>query len=242
MKYSLIIFFGICALKFIWDLFFGIWDFLRISTNDNPRIDNFTPPLHPIWGKGPGDGGLFTFELPLHPIMKNLSAKDIEIMSPVGSYESLMAAIQGGANSVYFGIGHLNMRSKSTVNFTLDDLDKISGICRENDIRSYITLNTVIFDEELPMMRSIIDAAKKAGINAIIASDQAVIQYARETGVELHMSTQTNITNIGAVKFYSAFADVMVTARELKLEQVKEITEAIEIEQVKGPSGKSCPD
>ena len=165
------------------------------------------------------------------------TAKDIEIMSPVGSYESLMAAIQGGANSVYFGIGHLNMRSKSSKNFTLDDLKEISSIARKNNLRTYITLNTVIYDEELDEMKKIVDAAKKNHISAIIASDQSVIQYAREMGMEVHMSTQTNITNIAAVKFWSNFADVMVTARELNLKQVKEITREIETQQIKGPSG-----
>jgi len=163
---------------------------------------------------------------------------DVEIMAPVGSYESLMAAIQGGANSVYFGIGNLNMRSKSSKNFTLEDLKKISNICKENNIRTYITLNTVIYDHELDNMKQIVDAAKENGITAVIASDQSVIQYAHSKGVEIHMSTQTNITNIEAVKYYSAFADVMVTARELEIKQVKAITEAIEKENICGPSGR----
>jgi U32 family peptidase len=169
---------------------------------------------------------------------QKLSSKDIEIMAPVGSYESLMAAIQGKADSVYFGIGHLNMRSKSTLNFTSEDLKTIADICRENHIHSYITLNSVIFDEELAIMRTIIDDAKKSGITAIIASDQAAIQYARQAGMEVHMSTQTNITNIEAVRYYSGYADVMVTARELNLGQVKAITKTIEKEQIKGPSGR----
>jgi U32 family peptidase len=168
----------------------------------------------------------------------NLNPKDIEIMAPVGSYESLMAAIQGKADAVYFGIGHLNMRSKSTLNFTIEDLKKISGICQENGINSYITLNSVIFDDELEEMKRIVDEAKFAGITAIIASDHAVLQYARQAGMEVHMSTQANITNIGAVRFFAQFADVMVTARELNLDQVKAITEAIEKEQIKGPSGR----
>lgn len=162
---------------------------------------------------------------------------DVEIMAPVGSYESLMAAIGGGANSVYFGIGNLNMRSKSSKNFTLDDLIKISEICKENNIRTYITLNTVIYDHELPAMREIVDAAKANNITAIIASDQSVIQYAYSVGMEIHMSTQTNITNIEAVKYYSQFADVMVTARELEIKQVKAITTAISRENICGPSG-----
>ena len=167
-----------------------------------------------------------------------MNHREIEIMAPVGSYESLMAAIQGKADSVYFGIGHLNMRSKSTLNFTSEDLKTISEICRENHIRSYITLNSVIFDEELDIMRSIIEDAKKAGINAIIASDQAAIQYAVETGMEVHMSTQTNITNIEAVRYYAKYADVMVTARELNLDQVGAITKVIEKEKIKGPHGE----
>jgi len=169
---------------------------------------------------------------------KKLSPGDIEIMAPVGSHESLAAAIQGGADAVYFGIGHLNMRSKSSLNFTSDDLRSIVKICRENDIKSYITLNTVVFDEELAEMRTVIDDAKSTGITAIIASDHAVIQYARQIGMEIHMSTQTNITNIEAVRYFAAFADVMVTARELNLDQVKAITEAIEKENICGPSGK----
>jgi putative protease len=166
-----------------------------------------------------------------------MTAKDVEIMAPVGSYESLMAAIQGGANSVYFGIGKLNMRSKSSQNFTIDDLARISDIAHQNKLRTYITLNTVIYDEELEEMRTIIDAAKKNNISAIIASDQSVIQYANKQGVEVHMSTQTNITNFEAVKYWSQFADVMVTARELNLNQVASITRKIEEEQIKGPSG-----
>ncbi len=164
--------------------------------------------------------------------------RQIEVMSPVGSYESLMAAIQGGADSVYFGIENLNMRAKSSKNFTLDDLVRISSICKENGIRSYITLNTVIYDNELSLMCSIVDAAKDNGITAIIASDQAVIQYANSVDMEVHMSTQTNISNIEAVKFYARFADVMVTARELSLDQVNDIIRAIEEQQIKGPSGK----
>ncbi len=166
-----------------------------------------------------------------------MTAKDVEIMAPVGSYESLTAAIQGGADSVYFGIEQLNMRSKSSNNFTLNDLVTISDICKKNKIRTYITLNTVIYDNELPLMQSIVDAAKKNEITAIIASDQSVIQYANEVGMEIHMSTQTNITNIGAVKYYAHFADVMVTARELNLKQVKAITDAIIKENITGPSG-----
>lgn len=167
-----------------------------------------------------------------------LSAKDIEIMAPVGSYESLHAAIQGGANSVYFGIGNLNMRSKSSQNFTLEDLVKISAICHDNNIRTYITLNTVIYDHELELMRQIVDAARANNISAIIASDMSVIQYVHSVGMEIHMSTQTNITNLEAVRYYAQFADVMVTARELALEQVKAITSKITEQNICGPSGE----
>ncbi|MCD4698715.1 MAG: U32 family peptidase [Bacteroidales bacterium] len=158
-------------------------------------------------------------------------------MAPVGSYESLMAAIQGGADSVYFGIGHLNMRSGSSKNFTIDDLTEISSIAQNNNLRTYITLNTVIYDDELDLMRSIVDAAKMNKITAIIASDQAVIQYSNKAGMEVHMSTQTNITNIEAVKYWAQYADVMVTARELSMKQVAGIIRAIESQQIKGPSG-----
>lgn len=167
-----------------------------------------------------------------------MKLNNVEIMAPVGSYESLMAAIQGGADSIYFGVGQLNMRSKSSNNFSTDDLVQISNICKENKIRSYLTLNTVVFDDELDQMKEIIDAAKVNNITAVIASDQSVIQYANEVGVEVHMSTQTNITNLGAVKYYAQYADVMVTARELSLKQVKSITQAIKDQQIKGPSGR----
>ena len=159
-------------------------------------------------------------------------------MAPVGSYEALSAAIQAGAGSVYFGIGRLNMRSKSAKNFTLDDLNKIATICNENNVKSYVTINTVVFDEELDEMRQLVDAVKSNGISAIIASDQSVIQYARQIGVEVHMSTQCNITNIEAIKYYSQFADVMVTAREVSVNQVKAITRKIEEQNIRGPKGE----
>jgi putative protease len=151
----------------------------------------------------------------------------IEIMAPVGSYEALMAAIQGGADAVYFGIGQLNMRSRSTVNFSLDDLAEISRLCNTNRIKSYLTLNTIIYDNEIIEIKSILTAAKKHGISAIIASDWAVIQEAQKIGVDVHISTQCNITNIEAVRFFSRFADVMVTARELNLKQVANIVEKL---------------
>lgn len=165
-------------------------------------------------------------------------AEDIEIMSPVGSMEMLMAAIQGGANSVYFGIGSLNMRSKSSKNFTIDDLENIADLCKDHGVKSYITLNTVVYDGELAEMKKVVDAAKKFGVSAIIASDISVIQYAYSQGVEVHISTQSNVTNIEVVRFYSHFADVMVTARELNLGQVKEIIETIERENIRGPKGE----
>lgn len=164
--------------------------------------------------------------------------KDIEIMAPVGSYESLMAAIQAGANSVYFGIEQLNMRAKSSNNFTFEDLKKIVATCNEHNIKTYLTVNTVIYDKELELMRQVIDAAKANGVTAIIASDQAAIAYARSKDVEVHISTQVNISNIETVRFYSLFADVVVLARELNMDQVKAIYEAIVRENIKGPSGK----
>ncbi len=163
---------------------------------------------------------------------------NIEIMSPVGSFESLMAAIQGGAGSVYFGVGKLNMRARSSVNFSLDDLSKIIRICRRHNVKSYLTLNTVIYDEELHEIREIIDTAKTNGITAVIASDISVLEYARSRGIEIHISTQCNITNIAAVKFYSQYADVMVTARELTLEQVAAITRQIKEQDIRGPKGE----
>ncbi len=167
-----------------------------------------------------------------------ITAKNIEIMSPVGSYESLMAAVQGGADAVYFGIENLNMRANSSKNFTINDLQKISAICQKHNIRTYITLNTIIFDNELKLMKQIVDEAKENNISAVIASDVSVMKYAKSKGVEVHISTQCNITNFEAVKFYSQFADVIVTARELELKQVKAIIDSIEKEEIKGPSGK----
>jgi len=164
--------------------------------------------------------------------------KHIEIMAPVGSYEALSAAIQAGSGSVYFGVGKLNMRSRSTKNFSLDDLKEISSICREHAINSYVTINTIIYDDEMEAMRQLVDACVEYGITAVIASDQAVIQYARSRSMEVHMSTQTNITNIEAVRYYAQYADVMVTARELSLDQVAVITQAIKDEQIIGPSGE----
>jgi len=166
-----------------------------------------------------------------------MKRSDIEIMSPIGSYESLQAAIQGGAASVYFGVEQLNMRSKSSFNFTLEDLGTIVGICREHGIRSYLTVNTVLYDQELDDMRRIIDAAKAHGITAVIATDLAAIQYARSLGMEVHISTQLNVTNLESLRFFAAYAEVMVLARELNLTQVGEIARAIRQEKITGPSG-----
>ncbi|MCH4156195.1 MAG: U32 family peptidase [Muribaculaceae bacterium] len=167
-----------------------------------------------------------------------MNRKDFEIMAPVGSYESLVAAVQGGADAIYFGIENLNMRAKSSVNFTIDDLRKIAAFCDENGLKSYLTVNTVVYDGDMEMMRSIIDAAKQAGISAIIASDMAAILYARSIDEEVHISTQVNVSNSEAVRFYSQFADVMVMARELNLDQVRQIHETIINDDIRGPHGK----
>ena len=159
-------------------------------------------------------------------------------MAPVGSYESLMAAIQGGADSIYFGIEGLNMRSRSSNNFTTDDLRKIVSICKEHGIKSYLTVNTVIYGEDLALMREIIDAAKAAEVSAIIAADVAAMSYANRIGQEVHLSTQLNISNVEALKFYAQFADVVVLARELNLTQVSEIYRQIVEQQIVGPRGE----
>lgn len=164
--------------------------------------------------------------------------KNWEIMSPVGSYESLIAAIQGGANSIYFGIEGLNMRSKSSNNFTIDDLHNIAKICRENNLKSYLTVNTIIYNNDLTLMRKVVDAAKEANLSAIIAADVAVLMYARSIGIEVHLSTQLNITNTESLKFYAQYADVVVLARELNLDQVSAIHKDIVEQQIKGPGGK----
>uniref|UniRef100_A0AB33IX12 Peptidase U32 family protein n=1 Tax=Prevotella sp. GTC17253 TaxID=3236793 RepID=A0AB33IX12_9BACT len=159
-------------------------------------------------------------------------------MAPVGSRESLAAAIQAGADSVYFGIGQLNMRSHSANHFTIDDLREIAATCNEHGIKTYLTVNTVIYDEDIVAMREIIDAAKEAGISAVIASDVAVMAYCNEVGEEVHLSTQLNISNVEALKFYARFADVSVLARELKMEQVKYIHDQIAEQHICGPMGK----
>ena len=161
-----------------------------------------------------------------------------EIMAPVGSRESLAAAIQAGADSIYFGIEKLNMRAHSASTFTIDDLREIAATCNEHGMKSYLTVNTIIYQEDLELMRQIIDAAHDADISAIIASDVAVMQYCRKVGVEVHLSTQLNISNIEALKFYAQFADVVVLARELRMEQVADIYRHIEEEHICGPSGQ----
>lgn len=164
--------------------------------------------------------------------------EDFEIMAPVGCYESLQAAIQSGANSIYFGIEGLNMRARSSVNFTIDDLHNIAQICNENGLKSYLTVNTIIYDNDMELMRKIVDAARDAGISAIIASDVAAMTYARSVGVEVHLSTQLNISNVEALRFYAQFADVVVLARELNMDQVAHIYRAIQEENIVGPAGK----
>jgi len=167
-----------------------------------------------------------------------MERRDVEIMAPVGSYESLMAAIQGGAGSVYFGVENLNMRSRSSNNFNLDDLRKIVRIASENKVKTYLTMNVEIFDGELEVMHEVINAAKEAGVSAVIAADISVIQYARSIDLEVHISTQVNITNIEAVKFYSNFADVVVLAREMNLGRVWEISDQIKKQNITGPNGE----
>lgn len=164
--------------------------------------------------------------------------EEFEIMAPVGCYESLQAAIQSGANSIYFGIEGLNMRARSSVNFTIDDLHNIARICDENGLKSYLTVNTIIYDNDMELMRRIVDAAREAGISAIIASDVAAMTYARSVGVEVHLSTQLNISNVEALRFYAQFADVVVLARELNMDQVARIYKAIHEENIVGPAGK----
>ncbi len=163
---------------------------------------------------------------------------EFEIMAPVGSRESLIAAIQAEADSIYFGIEHLNMRARSANTFTLNDLQEIVELCNKHGIRSYLTVNTIIYDGDIPLMRTILDAAKRAGISAVIASDVAVMSYARAINQEVHLSTQLNISNIEALRFYAQFADVVVLARELHLEQVAEIYRHIHEEHICGPLGK----
>ena len=162
----------------------------------------------------------------------------VEIMSPVGSYESLSAAIAAGAGSVYFGVGAMNMRSRSAANFTLHDLANIVRICQEHQVKSYLTVNTIIYNDEIQQMHDLLDAAKTCGVTAIIASDMAVIQYAREKGIEIHLSTQCNVTNVEAVRYYAQFADVIVLGRECQLRQVADICQEIKNQNITGPKGE----
>ncbi len=161
----------------------------------------------------------------------------IELMAPAGSFDSLQAALDNGTDSVYFGVEQLNMRARASINFTFDDLEEISTRCKTKNVRTYLTLNTIIYDHDLTIIKTLIDSAKKADITAIIAMDQAVIAYAREVGMEVHISTQINITNIETLKFYAMFADTVVLSRELSLGQIKKITEQVKKQDVHGPSG-----
>ena len=170
--------------------------------------------------------------------MLNTENSNIEIMAPVGCWESLAAAIEAGATSVYFGIEHLNMRARSSANFTTQDLHTIVSRCREAGVKTYLTLNTVMYPEDLPLMREIVDNAREAGLSAIIASDIAVMQYAHEVGVEVHLSTQLNIANTEALRFYAQFADVVVLARELNMDQVASIYRDIREQHICGPKGE----
>ncbi|TNF48078.1 MAG: U32 family peptidase [Bacteroidetes bacterium] len=163
--------------------------------------------------------------------------RKMELMSPAGSFEALSAAVKAGADSVYFGVEQLNMRTKSTHNFTLEDLPDITRICSENGLKSYLTLNTIVYDHDINLMKKIIDECKRCGVTAVIASDHAVMNYARKVGVVIHISTQANITNIDTVEFYSVYADVMVMARELSLMQVESINKEIKRRGITGPSG-----
>ena len=167
-----------------------------------------------------------------------MNRKDFEIMAPVGSRESLAAAIQAGADSIYFGIENLNMRARSASTFSIDDLREIAATCDEHGVKSYLTVNTIIYDEDIALMRTIIDAAHEAGISAVIAADVAVMSYCNSIGQEVHLSTQLNISNAEALKFYARFADVVVLARELNLKQVAAIYKTIQGEQIRGPKGE----
>ncbi len=160
-----------------------------------------------------------------------------EILAPVGSYESLSAALNAGCNSVYFGVEQLNMRARSSTNFTLEDLAEITIKCKQYGVKTYLTINTVLYDHDIALMRNIVNRAKECGVSAVIASDHAVMAYAKKIGMPIHISTQANVTNIDTIEFYAAFADVMVLSRELTLRQVKNIVEEITRRDIKGPSG-----
>lgn len=162
----------------------------------------------------------------------------LELMSPSGSFEALMSAIKAGCDSVYFGVEQLNMRARSSINFSLEDLKEIAQIAKENQIKTYITLNTIVYDHDLKLMKDIITAAKESGIDAIIASDHAVMNYAKKIAMPIHISTQCNITNIDSVEFYASYADVMVLSRELSLSQVEDIAKEIKRRDIRGPKGE----
>ena len=170
--------------------------------------------------------------------MELKSKNKMELMAPAGNFESLQAALDNGADSVYFGVEQLNMRARASINFTLDDLPEISNRCKAKGVRTYLTLNTIIYDHDLTIVKTLLNKVKEADITAVIAMDQAVIAMARQIGIEVHISTQINITNIETLKFYAMFADTIVLSRELSLRQVKKITEQIEKDQIKGPSGR----
>ncbi len=169
--------------------------------------------------------------------MSGIKVNKVELMAPAGNFESMVAALKAGADSVYFGVEQLNMRARATMNFTMDNLDEVVSLCASYQARSYITLNTIVYDHDLSLVKKIINRAKEAGITAIIAADQAAINYAKEIGLEVHISTQVNVTNIETVKFYALFADTMVMARELSVKQMKDICDAIVREDIRGPSG-----
>jgi len=176
--------------------------------------------------------------LEIYKTLKMSKNRSIELMAPAGSYEALMTAINAGCNSVYFGVEQLNMRSRSSNNFTIEDLKKIAQIGIENNVKTYLTINTVLYDHDINLMKKIIDAAKESGITAVIAADHAVMNYAKKVGVEIHISTQANISNIDTIEFYANYADVVVLARELSLKQVAEISREIKRREIVGPSGK----
>ncbi len=171
-------------------------------------------------------------------ISRTFDRKNIQVMSPAGSFESLQAAIQAGAEAVYFGIDRLNMRSRSSGNFTIEDLEIISELCRKNSVKSCLTINSLLYDDNIPLMKEIVAEAKKQAISALIVSDISVVNYARELNMEIHLSTQLNIGNVEAVRFYSCYADVMVLARELRLDQIRHIADSIDKENITGPSGR----
>ena len=178
------------------------------------------------------------FSVYLRNYSSEMNKKDLEIMAPAGSFECLTAAVEGGADSVYFGVGHLNMRSRSAANFTPEDLPEVVRICRAYGVKTYLTLNITLFGEDLEPAYRTLDMAKAAGVDAVIASDIAAIQYCRRIGMEVHISTQLSISNVEALRFYAQFADVVVLARELRLEQVKAIYKTILRERITGPKGE----